>query len=382
MSGGTLRRLAGSIGRLLQHVYPKSQSDWVRAMRHEVEQVEDDGAALRFALGCLWGGGRETAIERFSAAVQGAKTMRFLSFTGLRHPRNLGIACALAATCIGILHLIAAGAPAHYPVVNATAFLLGVVALGGLRGAPVPSRRFPGALLLVLGSCLLVTALIGASANGAARWIWIGPLSVQVSLVLLPAMIVAFARSPTPLGSVGIYVAAVALALQPDRAMAGVLALGMAVLAITRPGRPSISALIVALAAFGITLARPDTLTAVPFVDQVLFTAFDLHLLAGAAVLAGALLLLVPSIAGWRGDPAFGPASLVFGAVWLGCLAAAALGNYPTPVVGYGGSFILGYLLSLSCLPTREQPARRGAAAGAQDEADRLAGLRRSASPA
>ncbi|MGZ8361136.1 MAG: hypothetical protein ACXWUX_11510, partial [Allosphingosinicella sp.] len=115
---------------------------------------------------------------------------------------------------------------------------------------------------------------------------------------------------------------------------------------------------------------------------QVLFTAFDLHLLAGAAVLAGALLLLVPSIAGWRGDPAFGPASLVFGAVWLGCLAAAALGNYPTPVVGYGGSFILGYLLSLSCLPTREQPARRGAAAGAQDEADRLAGLRRSASPA
>lgn len=32
---------------------------------------------------------------------------------------------------------------------------------------------------------------------------------------------------------------------------------------------------------------------------------------------------------------------------------AAALGNYPTPIVGYGGSAIIGYVLSLLALPKR-----------------------------
>ena len=45
--------------------------------------------------------------------------------------------------------------------------------------------------------------------------------------------------------------------------------------------------------------------------------------------------------------------SAVFGTVWLGVIVAAALGNYPTPLVGYGGSAILGYALSLSFMPGR-----------------------------
>ena len=375
MNGGTVRRMAECIGRLLRHVYPETQSDWVRAMRFEVEQIENDGAAFGYALGCLWGGCREAAIERFFSALHGVATMK-----AVWHPRTIGIACALAATSLGIAYLVIAGAPARYPVVNAAAFLLGVVALRGLTGAMEGSSRYVGYLLLALGSCQLVTALIGASADGVSRWIRIGPLGVQVSLVVLPAMIVAFARNPTRTGSFAMSIAAAALALQPDRAMAGVLAFGMAVLAVTRPGRPSLAALVAALIGFAIAMARPDASPAVPFVDQILFTAFDVHMLAGAAVLVGSLLLLVPAIAGWGGDPARGHVYLVFGAVWLGCVFSAAVGNYPTPVVGYGGSAILGYLLSIACLPTQVRPVGAGATNAAEEEGERLAGLRRSAS--
>ena len=38
-------------------------------------------------------------------------------------------------------------------------------------------------------------------------------------------------------------------------------------------------------------------------------------------------------------------------------LAAAALGNYPTPLVGYGGSAVIGYLLGLSALPKTSRAA-------------------------
>lgn len=379
MSDCTVRRVAGLIGRLLHHVYPASQSDWARAMRSEIEQVEGDGAALMFALGCLWGGFREAATDRLFSNLQGVAMMKMVHFSP-KHPRNVGIACALAATCLGIVYLVAAGAPARYAVVNAVAFLLGIVALGGVSRAMAYTSRYAGPVLLVLGACLLATALVGVSSEGASRWILIGPLGVQVSLVVLPAMIVAFARNPTPLGSVAMGVAAVALALQPDRAMAGVLMAGMAVLSLTRPGHSSVGALIVALAAFAVSLVRPDNHPASPFVDQILFTAFDVHILAGGAVLLGSLLLLVPSIVGRRDDPGLGSAYWVFGAIWLGCIVSAGLGNYPTPVVGYGGSAILGYLLSLACLPTDVQSIRRAATGAAQDDADHPAGFRRSVS--
>jgi hypothetical protein len=296
-------------------------------------------------------------------------------FARLRLARNAGMVCALAAAGCGIFYLVAAGAPARYVVVNAVAALLGIVALRGFAGAGARTERFTGLALAMLGASLLATALLGASPEEASRWIWVGPLSVQVSLVVLPFMIVGFARHPDALGTVGLAVAAAALALQPDRAMAGVLALGMTILAMTKPGGFSIAALAAAIIGFAVSFARPDTLPAVPYVDQILFTSFGVHLLAGAAVLLGSLLLLMPSIVGWHGDRAHRHVHLVFGAVWLGCLLAAALGNYPTPVVGYGGSAILGYFLSLSFLPTHGRAASRDAVARAEGDGARPPGL-------
>ena len=375
MTSATLRRLADAVAWLLPFLYPKRRSDWAGAMRCEIEQVEDDGAALLFALGCLWGGCRVLAAETFTPS---GKDMTMIRLDRLREPRAAGIACALAATGLGIFYLIAAGAPLRYPVVNAAAFLLGIVALGGLGAAKISRHAAP--LLVVLATCLLATAFFGAAADGAVRWIRVGPLGVQVSLVLLPLMIVTFARSPGPVGCAAMAVAAAALALQPDRAMAGVLLLAMAALAAARPGRWPVAALAAAMAGFLVSLARPDPVPAVPFVDQILFTAFEVHLLAGAAVLLGSLLLLVPALLGWRADRDHGHAWLVFGAIWLGCIAAAVLGNYPTPVVGYGGSAILGYLLGFSALPARARSAG-GNQAAARPEGQ-APGLRRSAAPA
>jgi cell division protein FtsW (lipid II flippase) len=300
----------------------------------------------------------------------------------LGQPRTTGIVCALAATCLGIGYLLAGGAPARYILVNSVAFLLGVVALTGVAGALSEGRRFRGPALVVLGLCLLATALFGSSAGGAARWIFVGPLGVQVSLVVLPFMIVAFARQSDALGAAGIAVAAAALVLQPDRAMSGVLAFSVAVLVMTRRGGAAVAALIAAIAAFAVSLLRPESEPAVPYVDQILFTAFDVHILAGVAVLLGSLLLLVPAIVGWRGDRARNDVYLAFGATWLGCVLAAALGNYPTPVVGSGGSAILGYLLSLSVLPGGVGATKGSETRTAPEGTEHLAGQPKAARPA
>ncbi|MGJ3629499.1 hypothetical protein AB5I41_26430 [Sphingomonas sp. MMS24-JH45] len=82
---------------------------------------------------------------------------------------------------------------------------------------------------------------------------------------------------------------------------------------------------------------------AVPHVDGILTSAFDVHPLAGAAVLGGSALLLLPAVLGWRFEDERA-VHVAFGAAWIAAIAAAALGNYPTPIVGYGGSAIIGYL--------------------------------------
>lgn len=280
-------------------------------------------------------------------------------------PRSIGVACAIAATGLGLLYMAAAGAPVLYLAVNALSLMIGIALFAVIPLSGAASRR-SGLIVAALGGLLLATLLFGVSVDGVSRWIRVGGLSLQPSLVVLPPMLVAFARGRGAFASIGIIAAAVALALQPDRAMAGVLTAALAALAIYRRDRCVVSTLGAAVAGFVITLLRPDTLPAAPWVEQILYSSFQLHPLAGIAVGGGVLLLIVPSLAGHWIDPDNREVYAVFGTVWLAMVVAAALGNYPTPLVAYGGSAILGYLLSLSAMPAR---ARSASVAGEASEA-------------
>ncbi|MBI1393715.1 MAG: hypothetical protein GC152_13330 [Alphaproteobacteria bacterium] len=234
--------------------------------------------------------------------------------------------------------------------INAAALILGLLAVA-LQSA-VPSGRpcDSGLLTVLMTSTLLATAIAGLAVDGASRWIAIGPVAIQPSLIIIPVMVLMFAHDHGPTSTLGVLIAALALAMQPDRAMAGVLVAGLAVIAIAHRDRLVLVALAASAVSFLVAMGRPDVLPAVPYVDQILYTAFGAHILAGAAVLGGVSLLLVPALHGLLSGSTDRTMSLVFGAIWLSIIAAAALGDYPTPVVGYGGSAILGYLLSLGVL--------------------------------
>lgn len=345
------RMLAETIVRLAAIILPTRLRDWGRAMVVELEAIEGRGVAFAFALGCLSAALRQAVsphLPRRNQSSEGSSAMH--PFTLLSHPRRLAALCAIGATGLGLAYMAAAGAPFSYLAVNAAALAIGLLAVGVATEAGRLWRIAGGAVAIALACLILLTSLFGLSADGATRWVSAGGIPVQPSLFLVPAVALIFARERDSASLLAVIIAALALALQPDRAMAGALAAGMAALALARPERTVLVALGAALAGFAATLARADSSPAMPFVDQVLYTAFDVHPLAGLAVLAGAALMLVPAIAGYK-DPEHRPAYAVFGAVWLAVILAAALGNYPTPLVGYSGSAILGYLISLLGLP-------------------------------
>jgi len=265
-------------------------------------------------------------------------------------PRLFGLACAAGAVGLGLAYMAAAGAPPRYLLVNLAALLLGAVAWLGLARWPSSRPTWNGRTVLALALPLVAVALFAPAVDGASRWMTVGPLSVQVSLIVLPAIMVLYARNADAIGTVGIAIAAFALAAQPDRAMAGVLTAGMGAVALTKRARLPAFALAAAATGFGVTMIRPDALPAVPFVDRILYTAFGVHAAAGVAVVAGCVILLAPAIGALR-TMYYRPIMSAFGACWVGVVAAAVIGNYPTPLVGYGGSAVLGYLLSVALLP-------------------------------
>ncbi len=259
----------------------------------------------------------------------------------------IGITCAIAAVGLGTVYMTLGGAPDRLIIVNLAALLIGI----GLCLWLSQSRRLKAERIALiaplLGATLLATALLGLQADGASRWISLAGLIVQPSLLFVPVLVMLHARSGSGWTAAGLALAIAGTSAQPDRAMAGVLVGSLVVLALMRRERRDLWLALGATVGFVVTVVRPDRGGVSPFVDQILFSSFEVHPLVGVGLAVGALLLVVPgAVQAMRDSDRI--TGLVFGTIWSLVVVAAMMGNYPTPLVGYGGSAVISYLLSVT----------------------------------
>lgn len=363
MSLVTPNPIAVAVSKLATRVLPQPMRHWGIAMHYEVKAIEQADKALIFAFGCLIFALRQFFIFhllRLAQAMLGAtsQTSQELIEMNIRRalferPARMAALCVILATGLGLVYMMLADAPVGYLVSNISALVLGFLAVGVVSLGARFHQLGAGVISCTLAAILLLTSMFGSSLDGATRWISAGGLFVQSSLLILPVMAILFARVRNVPSTAGIMLAALALATQPDRGMSAALATGMIALVALKPERNVMIATSAALCGFVATMLQPDVLPAVPYVDQILYSSFDVHPLAGLAVLAGAALLIVPAVVGLFSDSENRGIWAVFAAVWIAIIIAAALGNYPTPIVGYGGSAIIGYVVCLLGLPKR-----------------------------
>jgi cell division protein FtsW (lipid II flippase) len=182
----------------------------------------------------------------------------------------LALSCAAVSVAFGLVYLFAAGAPPRYLLINVGALALGMVIAAVARVTRMWNRGGAGVTTIAVGLLLSAIAWFGTPVSGGARWIVVAGLSLQPSLILLPAAIVAFAWRRDVLSSLGLAIAGVALGAQPDRAMAGTLVSGLGVLWIARRREPAVTmALVAALAGFVVACIRADMVPPAPYVEQV-----------------------------------------------------------------------------------------------------------------
>ena len=271
-------------------------------------------------------------------------------------PVMAGLIIAILSVGLGLAYMQIGGAPVRMLAMNSVALLIGFVLVILVRLSGNLPEGIRSAAPIFAGTALLATAGLTQPVDGAARWTTIGAITIQPSLIVLPAVLVSFARKRTQAAAIGVALSMVAMAGQPDRAMAAMAVTGASIVLFLAPDRRGILWLVpIAFASFLIAMARPDRLPASPYVDQILYSAPALGAFAGLAVIGGSLLLLTPALFAITVRDRL--PLLVFGGVWCTALAAAALGNYPTPLVGYGGSAILGYCVSVAMLRELRTPA-------------------------
>jgi len=263
--------------------------------------------------------------------------------------RLIGLVCAAAAVAAGCALLVALGAPLRMPAMNGAALLIGlagVAAIWACRRAGA-STRISDIALLTASLLVPVTALVGPSADGVARWLVVGGLTIQPALIVIPLITVGLALRPSWFRSASAVIAAIGLAMQPDPGCAAMLLLGTVAPLRAEGGRSSSALLAIVAAAIGLSVAvaRNVALPPVAFVEGIFPDALRAGPIPALLAVAATVLMVAPGIA----RPLRAP-HLAFLGLWIAALAMAVFGAYPTPVVGFGGSGVLGYALSSGLL--------------------------------
>ncbi len=251
----------------------------------------------------------------------------------------------IAAVLCGCLYMLAADAPAHYPLVNGAAL---VVALLLARFCPAPKRE-PVIIGLLLAILLLLFApiILGPDLGGVSRWINLGPLSLHAGMLALPAFAVLLSHVQAGMRFVYFAAACLLVALQPDRGSAIALLGCAGIFAVLARGVTSIAMLLGAAACLVATIWLPDPLSGVPFVENIFGDSFHFHPAMGLLLLSGlAAALLLPLASASHSLP-----RIAMLGVMAGYAFAAMIGHYPYPLIGYGASPIIGFGLALAFLP-------------------------------
>ncbi|WP_157774778.1 hypothetical protein [Melittangium boletus] len=267
----------------------------------------------------------------------------------------------LPAMLLGALVARAQGVSVKAFATNLVAAVLGVALAAWLarRSWGHLVRWIPGLAAMVLA--LHAATLLFPPLESVHRWISLGPVRLNASVITLPWALLALwglLHQAHPGLALGLVIGIQLLhGAQPDAGQA--LAFLAGVLVLLGGARSLAWGWKVAgggLAAMGAVwaCARADPLEAVPHVERIVHLAADLGVPWLLAALVALGLLLLPMHQGAmrlrsaRSDAAW--LAWAFAAYFLGTLAVTEWGNYPVPVMGAGAGPVLGWYTALGIL--------------------------------
>ncbi len=188
--------------------------------------------------------------------------------------------------------------------------------------------------------------------EGVHRWITFGPFHFYMASIILPMLIIylwKLSKNKNLLFSIGFIILIEGiLIMQPDAGQLTAFACASTIIlwrAIENSKGKYITLIILAIFVLASWMFL-DHLAPVPYVEQIIFLVADtgsIFLFLGVIAL---LLLVYPFFIPWKKDTL----TMALGLYFLMTILVTFLGNFPMPIMGYGISPIIGYLIAITAL--------------------------------
>ena len=216
------------------------------------------------------------------------------------------------------------------------------------------SFKMNGICVIVIVSVLLLcSSFLSTGIEGVHRWIQVGPISLNTAFICLPVLLIAInklmALGQSKVCYILIPIIAGVLFLQPDASMISAFSIALLPIIMSNPISKLFKycALTILLILSVISWWNIDNLHPVAYVEDIIVLAKEggwLYLLLCVISLFSLLLPFV-KIDRYQQD---GIISVSLGLFFFVLILSTLVGDFPVPLIGYGISPIVGYMISVA----------------------------------
>ncbi|WP_430787486.1 hypothetical protein VBD025_16590 [Virgibacillus flavescens] len=269
-------------------------------------------------------------------------------------------ALMLPSILIGTLAMISYGVSSSIWIQNILIWILGTAVSCAFL---IRSRKKHGSKNDFIPAIIILALLLfpfGFSGiEGIHRWLAVGPINLYVASIFLPLLLIYLWKLSVKhheryVVSLTVIVLVILL-LQPDAGQVTAFACAAAIILWKQGTNKTLKVLILSLSAIAVILSWIflDNLAPVAYVEDIIFLVADMG--AGMLILGtlSLVLLVIPFFV--LGNVSIASQSL--GVYFLMMMAVTFIGNFPMPVMGYGTSPIIGYLIAVTWVVKRNAAA-------------------------
>lgn len=213
-------------------------------------------------------------------------------------------------------------------------------------------RSKTNGIFILIPLLLLILTLISPGMNGVHRWVSIGIINFNVSMIVLPIIIIELWKLSQIKGlrfTVVITMAiSILLAIQPDASQLTGFSIPMMIILCSNTDKKCLRSFIVGILSILIILSWVflDNLPAVAYVERIVNLLANMGLIWLIIGVISLAILPIPFML-------FPPKNLKLPSICVGLyfiiiLVSTLFGNFPVPLMGYGISPVIGYYIPIT----------------------------------
>lgn len=271
------------------------------------------------------------------------------------------IIVSLPSVIIGGIAMDVNNIPVMYYTLNISCLIIGWIISCFAIMIKVKTGKRGTYTIIIMGLILVLYELtvIDAGVDNVHRWLSLGPISLYVSSIFAPILIIGvwsiLEKNKYLLARVITVIAAAILFLQPDASQLTSFAIPMMIIFFIKANKKVLTYFIIGILILFVVTSwiRLDSLPPVKYVEDIVGLVMDMGIIWSVLGIAALILQPIPFFI--IPTSKYRIVSACLGLYYVIFIVSTFFGNFPVPLMGYGVSPIMGYLIAITWLiKTRE----------------------------